>query len=122
MQLALPGHALLHAPQCASSNWRSTQRAAIPVPQVISPAGHIAGGAAHMPARQLSPAAQRRPHAPQFAASVAVLTQRVPQRVLIAGHIAPASFVPVGAAHTPARHVCPAAHRRPHIPQLLLLT
>ena len=53
------------------------------------------------------PLGQTLPHIPQFAASVAVATQRPPHTVWPAGH-----------THAPAVHVWPVAQTFPHRPQL----
>ena len=48
--------------------------------QLVRPVGHI-DVPAQVPLVQLWPLLQARPHMPQFAGSVAVVTQRPPQRV-----------------------------------------
>jgi hypothetical protein len=50
-------------------------------PHAVSPAGHV-----HTLRVHDSPAGQTSPHDPQFAGSVAVFTQAVPQNVSPAGH------------------------------------
>jgi hypothetical protein len=93
-----------------------------PEGQQMSPVGH--GGPPlqvdallHMPPTHVSPAAQGRPHAPQFFGSVLVLVHPVAQ------HCSP--FVQTGPPlqlggtwHMPPRHCAPVAHAMPHMPQL----
>lgn len=63
-----------------------------------------------MPATQLCPAVQTRPHAPQFALSLAVVTQRPPH-----------SNCPGGHTHAAPTQLCPVAHARAHAPQCIAL-
>ena len=64
----------------------------------------------HAPAVQVCPLAHATPHAPQFEASVCVLTQVDPQRVRGEVQV-------VVEVHVPAVQVCPLAHTLPHAPQ-----
>lgn len=69
------------APQCALSLCRSAQTGIPPVPgHCVWPIGQ-ALVPEHMPPMQVWPIAQVRPHIPQLAASVMVLTQVLPQSV-----------------------------------------
>ncbi len=69
------------------------------------------------PATQVCPAAQRRPHAPQFSGSTATLTQVPLQQVAPPVHAGPMPQ-PSGRTHAPARHTVPATHATPQPPQL----
>jgi hypothetical protein len=67
----------------------------------------------HIPALQVCPIAQTRPHAPQLLLSVCVFTQ-VPEQL-----VCPALHIIVEGRHVPAVHVCPAGQTLPQAPQLL---
>ena len=64
----------------------------------------------HTPAVQVCPIAHERPHMPQLAVSVIVLTQAVPQRVWPV----PQAIIP----QTPAVQTWPVMQAVPHAPQL----
>ena len=66
-------------------------------------------------ALHVSPALHARPHAPQFAASLAALMQAPPQHAWPALHAEP----DVPHAHTPAVQLSPSAHARPIEPQFI---
>jgi hypothetical protein len=61
-----------------------------------------------MPASQRAPVAQRMSHAPQWSASVAVVTHAPLHAVCDAGH---------WSWHRPVAHTSPRAHAFEHIPQ-----
>jgi len=79
---------------------RSTQ----PPSHAVVPVGHPVF--THAPAEQTSPVAHALPHAPQFAPSVVVSTQSVPQRVL-----------PGAQPHLPAMQTSTVSHATPQSPQ-----
>jgi hypothetical protein len=56
-----------------------------------------------------SPRKQETPHAPQFSASLAIVTQKSPHNV--------SDGWQAGAAHAPLRHTCPEGQTFPHAPQ-----
>ncbi len=68
------------------------------MPHVRNVGGHET---AHAPPAHVSPAAHATPHAPQFAASVIVLTHDDPQPVCPTGH---------ESSQAPAEQTSPAAH------------
>jgi hypothetical protein len=146
-QASVPPQVRPHAPQFATVS-RVVQRPAqhrwlavhVAPPQrqrpatQVSPAAHAGEqvGAVQVPASQLSPIAQRRPHAPQWFVLLAVSTHPPPQhespspqavpaphRQPPSTHVSPASQagVQVAAMHMPPTHEAPIAQRLPHSPQ-----
>src|SRR5687768_5339155 len=93
------GHGAPHAPQWKLLSERFTHE----VPQADCPGRHP-----HALPAQTWVAEQALPHAPQFAASFAVLTQKPLQRV---------PLQPPDPWHVPAEQNSPAAHALPHPPQ-----
>jgi hypothetical protein len=69
------------------------------------------------PAKQVCPAAQRRPQALQFRGSTATFTQVPSQQVEPAEHAGPMPQ-PSGRTHAPARHTVPATQKTLQPPQL----
>jgi hypothetical protein len=74
-------------------------------PQSVPPTGQPE----QTPIEQVWPSAQRLPHAPQFAASLARTTHAFAQFAVPAGHEGP---------HAPAAHTWPIGQAAPHVPQL----
>ncbi len=96
---------LPHAPQLALLVCRSAQLpGVVPLaPQRLCPLGQL-----HTPDWQLLPTGQARPQAPQLRASVARVTQPLPQAVWPAGQ---------SSAHWPAVQLWPLGQAWPHTPQ-----
>ena len=110
-------HDSVAASQACPAGQRRPTPQVIPAPQgcvMVDPHATASGACAPVqvavqaqrPSTQLSGAAQARPHAPQWARSVAVLTHATPQRVR-----------PAEQPHAPPTQGWPAGHARPHPPQ-----
>ena len=67
-------------------------------------------GLAHNPRRQTWPGEHTVPHAPQFLGSIVVLVQRLPQFIVVGGHVS----VPM---HLPPSHFSPGRQAIPQAPQ-----
>ena len=84
-----------------------------PVPQAVWPVAQV-NGVTQALAMQSWPVAQAWAQEPQFALSVAVLTQDELHSVCPVGHV-------MAAMHAPAAQVWPVAHAWPQVPQLAAL-